>query len=109
MAPAPQKAKSLRYGLSSSQRRLQFAGLERLITMVDFFPVHYVPPSCEIFWPPIVVLQIIGVLPNVVAEDREEALGDWVVLIRRADDLNIAARFARQPNPTTAELFSAGN
>src|ERR1700686_702579 len=75
--------------------------------MVDFFPVHHVPPRGEILRPAIVVLQVIGVLPYVVAEDRIKALGERIILVRRADDLYLAARLASEPCPAAAELFDA--
>src|SRR2546430_11064102 len=74
-APAHTNSKSLDpHGLSSRQGGLQFARLERLVAMVNFFPVDHVPPRRQIFRPSIVVLQVIGVLPNVVAENREQTL-----------------------------------
>ena len=46
-------------------------------------------------------------LPDIVTEDREEALRDWVVLIGGRDDLNFAALFAGEPDPSGAELLDA--
>ena len=69
-------------------------GLECFEAVVDFIPVNYVPPCREVFGAAIVVLQIISMLPNVVAENGEQALGDWIVLVGRADDLYLAAGFA---------------
>jgi len=57
-------------------------------------PVHCVPPGGKVFGTAVVVLQIIGVLPDVVAEDGVEALRDGVVLVGSADDLEFAAGFA---------------
>ena len=53
---------------------LQLARFERFVTVVNLCPVHHVPPRRKIFGPAIVVLQIVRVLPNVVAHDREQAL-----------------------------------
>jgi len=91
--------------LSSGQCRLKLSRLERFVAVVDFFPVHNIPPRSQILRPAIVVFQVVGVLPHVIAEDRKQALRQRVVLIRRADDLNFAAGLAGKPYPTTAELL----
>src|SRR5437016_13319123 len=46
-------------------------------------------------------------LPNVVTEDGEQALRDWVVLVGRGNYLHVAAALARQPHPAASELFNA--
>ena len=46
-------------------------------------------------------------LPDIVAEDGEEALRDGVVLIGRGNDLHVAA-LAGEPDPSRAELLDAG-
>src|SRR5579864_8048675 len=45
-----------------------------LIAVIDFVPVHHVPPGREILRTPVVVFQVVGVFPNVVAKNREQAL-----------------------------------
>src|ERR1700747_3361681 len=85
-----------------------FAGFEGFIALVDRVPVDDIPPGGQIFGTAVVVLEVIGVLPDVVAENREQALGDGVVLVGSGDDLNVAVGFARQPDPAAAELLSAG-
>src|SRR5580704_2994463 len=82
--------------------------LENLEATVDFFPVCQVPPSRQIFGTAIVVFEVIGVFPNVVTENGEESLGDWIVLVGRAHDLNTAIGFTSQPDPSAAELLGAG-
>ena len=47
-------------------------------------------------------------LPNIIAENREQTLGDGIVLVGRAEDLHFAAGFAGEPGPSAAELFCAG-
>src|ERR1035437_9370264 len=59
-----------------------FAGFEGGVAFVDFVPVDDVPPGGEIFGTAVVVFQVVGVLPDVVAEDGIEALRDGAVLIR---------------------------
>src|SRR5207245_11766767 len=81
--------------------------LEGFVTLVDLTPVDHVPPLSQIFGPAIVVLQIVGVLPDVVAEDRIKPLRKRVVLVGSSDDLDIAVGLASQPHPAAAELFSS--
>src|ERR1700693_79225 len=83
------------------------ATLEGFVALVYFVPVDYVPPGGQIFRTAVVVFQVVGVLPDVVAEDGIKALRDGAVLIGRGDDLDFAA-FAGQPDPPGAELFYAG-
>ena len=40
-------------------------------------PVDDVPPGREVVGPPVLVVEVVGVLPNVDAEDRRLALGEW--------------------------------
>jgi hypothetical protein len=86
----------------------RFACFERGEALVDFVPIDYVPPRGEIFGAAVVVLQVVGVLPDVVAEDGVEALGERVVLVGGGNDLNAAVGFASEPNPSGAELFCTG-
>src|ERR1700721_2510502 len=85
-----------------------FAGLESGIAFVDFVPVDDVPPGGEIFRASVVVFELIGVLPDVIAEDRQQAWGKRVVLVRSAKDLHFAGGFARHANASAAELFYSG-
>src|ERR1700678_1732411 len=82
--------------------------LECFEALVDFVPVHHVPPGRQVFGAAVVVLEVVGMLPDVIAENGEQALRDWAVLVGRANDLHFAAWLASQPNPSAAELFDAG-
>src|SRR5580704_7409136 len=77
-----------------------FAGFEGGVALVDFVPVHYAPPCGEVFGTAVVVFQVIGMLPDVVAEDGIKALRDGIVLIRRGDDLYFAVRLSGEPGPS---------
>src|SRR4029077_204047 len=83
-------------------------GFERGVALVDLVPVNYVPPGLQIFGAAVVVLEVVGVLPDVVAEDGIEALRDGVVLVGSAGDQDFALGIAGQPDPSAAELFYAG-
>src|SRR5579863_9307105 len=92
----------------ASRERWFVMALECLKAVVDFIPVDYIPPSRQVFGAAIVVFEVVGVLPNVIAENGEQSLGDGVVLVGRADDLHFAAGLSGQPDPSAAELFCAG-
>ena len=49
---------------------------KRLVAFVDFVPVDDAPPCLQVFGPTVVVLQVVGVLPDVVAENR---LSPWLM------------------------------
>ena len=82
--------------------------LECLQALIDFVPIDNIPPRRQIFGAAIVVFQVVGMLPDIVAENGEQTLGKRVVLIRGGDDLHFAALFSGEPNPAAAELFDAG-
>ena len=79
-----------------------------MVAFVDFFPVDYVPPGLQIFGTAVVVFEIVGVLPDVVAEDGIQALRDGIVLIWSADNFHFAFCVASQPDPSAAELAYTG-
>src|SRR3984957_6360516 len=81
--------------------------LESLEPLIDFVPINHVPPRCQIFGAAIVVFQVVGMLPDVVAENGEQALGERVALMGVVDGLRFAAGFAGKPDPAAAKLFYA--
>src|SRR5436190_9776502 len=59
--------------------------------LVDFRPVHDVPPPRDVVGPTVLVLQIVGVLPDVDAEHGLLPIHQRTVLIRRAFDGELVA------------------
>src|SRR5215208_6317361 len=53
---------------------------------VDLGPVHDVPPGVDVIGPAVLVFQIVGVLPDVDAEDGLFAFHQRAVLVRGALD-----------------------
>ena len=78
-----------------------------LEALVDLLPVDGVPPGGEVVRATVVVLEVVGVLPDVVAEDGVEALQMRVVLVGSGDDLQLAA-LPDEPAPAGAELLGGG-
>src|SRR5271170_3802822 len=74
---------------------------------VDLVPVDGVPPGGEIVGALVLVLEVVGVLPDVVAEDGVVTLRDGAILVRRGDDFQLAA-LEDQPAPAGAELLRGG-
>src|ERR1700730_16960299 len=74
-----------------------------VIPFFDGRPVDGVPPGGHVVRALVLILQVIGVLPDVDAHDRHAALRDGVVLVREAADRELVARQV-EPAPTTAEL-----
>src|SRR5579872_3254333 len=92
---------------SESQSRVSRRLLLRLgEAFIDLVPVDHVPPGGKIFRAAVLVLQIVGMLPHVVAQDREESLGKRAVLVSGGDDLQLAV--PDQPAPAGAELLRGG-
>src|SRR5271170_5200025 len=75
--------------------------------LVDLVPVDGVPPGGEVVGALVLVLEVVGVLPDVVAEDGVEALGEGVVLVGGGEDGELAA-LEDEPAPAGAELFGGG-
>src|SRR3954463_16231971 len=55
------------------------------VALGDLVPVDRVPPRVDVVGPLVLVLQVVGVLPDVHAEQRRLAVGERVVLVRGAD------------------------
>src|SRR5205807_8226195 len=70
-------------------------------------PVDHVPPRVDVIGPAVVVLQVVGVLPDVDAEQRRLAVADRVVLVGAGDHRQTRA-VVDEPGPAGAELVDAG-
>src|SRR5262245_46730037 len=65
-------------------------------------PVDHVPPGIHVIGPLVLVLQVVGVLPDVDAEHRHLVVHVGAVLVGGAQDLELAAGL-HQPGPAAAE------
>src|SRR5215831_12026223 len=93
-------------------QRLWFGAERSLLScffeaLVDFGPVDDVPPGGEVVGAAVLVLEVVGVLPDVISEDRVEALAERRVLVGRRDDLQLAT-LDHKPAPSGAELLGSG-
>src|SRR4029079_7927170 len=71
----------------------------------SFFPIHNLPPARQIFATPVFMLQIVGVFPDIIQQQREMVLHQRIVVAGGGTDLESAAVAlrSRQPDPTGPE------
>src|SRR5207248_6185922 len=79
-----------------------------LVAVGDGLPVQGVEPGRDVVRALVLVLEVVGVLPHVDAEDRGHAFHVRAVLVRVALDRELAARVGDQPCPAAAELADRG-
>src|SRR5258708_7053233 len=91
------------WGRSSSRRPL-LRGSE---PFVDFVPVDDVVEGAHVIGSPVLVVKVIGVLPDVDAENRGPPFGNRTVLIGSAFDDQLSL-VDRQPGPAAAEAADRG-
>src|SRR3569833_3845725 len=73
----------------------------------DLVPIHEIPPRRDVVRTLVLILQIVGVLPHVEAEDGVLAFHERIVLVRRARDGELAA-VVDQPSPAGPETTGRG-
>src|SRR5205085_9000869 len=88
-------------GFASAARVAEAAG--------DLVPVDDVPPGGEVVGPPVLVLEVVGVLPHVDPEERHVVVGleDRAVLVRSRVHGEPGA-VPDEPAPAGAEALHAG-
>src|SRR6266404_6350704 len=79
-----------------------------LIILRHFGPIHHVPPSFDVVRPAVLIIQIVGVFPNVHAKNWFVAIHEWAVLIWRRNDFEFPALIFDQPGPATAKTADSG-
>src|SRR3954462_13019839 len=68
----------------------------------DLAPVDHIPPGPDVIRPAVLILEVVGVLPDVESQDRLLAFHERVVLVRRARDRKLAA-VRDEPGPARSE------
>src|SRR5439155_24035447 len=102
----PLRAGRQRRGLHGAARRLKLFFC-RFVPFRDFGPVHYVPPRRDVVQPPVLILEVVGVLPHVEPEHRDLPIHERAVLVRRTRDLELTARDG-EPRPAASEPAGGG-
>src|SRR5947209_18525216 len=75
----------------------------RLVSLADLRPVDHVPPRRDVLGPAVLVLEVVGMFPDVEAEDRRAPLHQRAVLVGGGFDTQRAAAVQREPGPAAAE------
>ena len=76
----------------------------RFVALVDGVPVDHVPPGGDVVGAAVLVLQIVGVLPDVDAQDRRLAVpSDGLSWLGVLSTTELAALVDAQPGPAAAE------
>src|SRR5208282_4061847 len=81
--------------------------LHRVKSLFDFSPVDDIPPRADVISPPILVLQVVGVLPNVEPQHREFPFHNRAVLVGGRVDIKLAA-LGDEPSPSRAKAAHGG-
>src|SRR6266581_4472849 len=79
-----------------------------LVALGDGLPVDRVEPRRHVVRALVLVLQVVGVLPHVDAEDGRQAVHVGAVLVGVALERELAARVGGKPSPAAPELADRG-
>src|SRR3989440_2606111 len=83
-------------------------GPDRAEARVDRIPVQGVEPGGHVIGALVLVLQVVGVLPNVDAQDRGHLFHERAVLVGVALDGKLARAIGHKPRPSAAKLSHCG-
>src|SRR3954447_26355071 len=92
-----------RIGMSSCFVSTALATLDLRITLGDALPIDHVPPGLEVIGAPVLVLEVVSVLPDVDPEQGRLAVHQGRILVRGGRDSEAGA-VVDQPRPAAAEL-----
>ena len=94
--------------VAAAKRRWLLRGRRLGVHLFDLVPVdEIVEPGFEIFRTRVAVVDVIGVLPHIAAEQRPAAMHQRVLAVGRFGHFQLAV-FQRQPGPARTELGRAG-
>src|SRR5690606_36319563 len=74
----------------------------------NLVPVDDVPPCGDVVRPAVLVLEVVGVLPHVEAQDGRVAVHDGRVLVGRAGHRELAVFGDDEPGPAAAKASGCG-
>ena len=78
-----------------------------LVSTTNYFPIHYPPQSLEMGSALVLVVEIVGVLPDVEGEEGLEAVGDGVVGVRVLGNGEFTRGIGLEPDPAGAKEGNA--
>src|SRR5438876_9629376 len=79
------------------------------VVLCDGVPIHPVPPSLKVIGASVLVIEIVGVLPGVDAEDRRVAIHQRTVLIWRRNTFELSILVFNQPHPPATKTAHASS
>ena len=85
-----------------SQIRTNCSRLRKLL--VHEVPVYQVPPGRNIIRTPVLILQVVGVLPHINAKKRQLSIRDRRILVGRRENFELSI-FCREPRPAAAKTL----
>src|SRR5213078_1407398 len=91
---------SLHYSITPSRGRL--------VILRDRVPVHHIPPRFDVIGSPVLVIEIIGVLPNVHTKQRSIAVHERAVLVWGGNHFQLSTLVLDQPRPAAPEPAGTG-
>src|SRR6266480_4117182 len=74
------------------------AGL--LVATRNLIPVDYIPPGIKVLGTAILVFEIVGMLPDIVAHHRIQTIHERAILVCGRDNLELSTRVEHKPCPT---------
>ena len=92
---------------SDKEYRGKFSRPCLLIPCFHHHPVHNPPQSLQVGGPAVLVVQIVGVFPDVEGEEGDLGLGDRVVGVGFPVDDEAAVPFGGEPYPAATEEAGA--
>src|SRR5688572_24023485 len=82
---------------------LEWSLLVRGVELGDVRPIDHVPPRIDIVGAAVLVIEVVGVLPDIETEDRDLAFHHRRILIGGAGDAETATRLDDEPRPTATK------
>src|SRR5262245_44745135 len=76
-----------------------------LVALGDDIPVDHVPPGVQVVGASILILEVVGVFPDIVAHDRVCPLHVWTILVGAGSHLQRASLTKHEPDPAGAKAL----
>src|SRR5712692_7015866 len=92
---------------SCGENQVMLAAAALLVATGNLIPVDHVPPGREIVGSAVLVLQVVGVFPHVIAHHGIQTTHQRAILIGRRNDRKLAALVEYEPRPAGAKTLDA--
>src|SRR5690349_10119768 len=74
----------------------------------DSLPIYHIPPGAKVVGAAVLILQVVGVLPDVDAKQRGLAGHQRAILVGAANNFERARLIGNQPGPAAPKALEAG-